>query len=121
MARQDGWSALFDGVQAVAPGPGLTSSPSLSATGTFPEDHAAAVLKKLLPAANLEEVDGSADSLEAGTLVEVETTSGSYRGTLTKAYDGSADVELRYAGHHLRLDRWCIQRVLACDPLDPRR
>jgi hypothetical protein len=69
----------------------------------------------------MEKVDGSAGSLKAGTLVEVETTSGSYRGTLTKAYDGSTDVELRYAGHQVRLRRWCIQRVLASDPLDPRR
>jgi hypothetical protein len=69
----------------------------------------------------MEEVDRSADWLKAGTLVEVETTSGSYRGTLTKAYDGSTDVELRYAGHQVRLDRSCIRRVLACGPVDPRR
>jgi hypothetical protein len=86
----------------------------------FPEDHAAAVCKRLPPAATIEEVDGSADSLKAGTLVEVETTSGSYRGTLTKTYDGTTDVELRYAGHQVRLHRWCVHRVLASDPLDPR-
>jgi hypothetical protein len=69
----------------------------------------------------MEEVDRSADSLKAGTLVEVETASGSYRGTLIKAYDGSTDVELRYAGHKVRLHRWWIDRVLAADPFDPRR
>jgi hypothetical protein len=69
----------------------------------------------------MEKVDGFADSLMPGTLVEVETASGSYRGTLTKAYDGRSDVELCYAGHRVRLHRWCIKRVLAVDPIAPRR
>jgi hypothetical protein len=69
----------------------------------------------------MEEVDGLADSLKAGTLVEVETASGSYRGTLTKAYDGRTDVELRCAGHQIRLHQRCITRVLVFDPIVLRR
>jgi hypothetical protein len=69
----------------------------------------------------MEEVDGSADSLKPGTLVEVVTASGSYRGTLTAAYDGRSDVELRCAGHKVRLHRWCIDRVLVLDPIGSRR
>lgn len=69
----------------------------------------------------MKEVDGPADLLKAGTLVEVETASGAYRGTLTQAYDGRTDVELRCAGHQVRLHRWCIDRVVALEPVAPRR
>jgi hypothetical protein len=60
-----------------------------------------------------------ADSLRAGTRVEVETAAGSYRGELTRSHDGASDVELRYAGHHLRLHRWCVHRVRALDNTMP--
>jgi hypothetical protein len=62
-----------------------------------------------------------ADALRPGTLVEVETAAGSYRGELTRANDGGSDVELRYAGHHIRLHRWCLYRVRALDNAMPPR
>jgi hypothetical protein len=49
--------------------------------------------------------------LRAGTRVEVETVSGSYRGELTRSYDGRGDVELHCAGHYLRFQRSCLLRV----------
>jgi hypothetical protein len=61
-----------------------------------------------------------ADSLRAGTHVEVETTSGSsYRGKLTRSHDGHCDVELRCAGHNIRLLRFCVRRVRALDDTMP--
>ena len=60
-----------------------------------------------------------ADSLRAGTRVEVETESGSYRGELLRSDDGRCDVELRCAGHHVRLHRWCVRRVRALDDTTP--
>ena len=62
-----------------------------------------------------------ADSLRAGTRVEVETASGSYRGELTRSYDGSGDVELLCAGHYVRLHRWCVRRMRALDDTRPAR
>lgn len=62
-----------------------------------------------------------ADSLRAGTRVEVETVSGSYRGELTRSDDGRGDIELRCAGHYVRLHRWCVRSVRALDdPVPPR-
>ena len=54
-----------------------------------------------------------ADALDAGTLVQVETVDGCFRGTLTRPLENDSDVELRCAGHYLRLDRECIRRVCA--------
>lgn len=55
--------------------------------------------------------DSAGGILRAGTLVEVETSSGSFRGELTRSYDGRGDVELHCAGHYLRLHRSCLLRV----------
>jgi hypothetical protein len=63
----------------------------------------------------------AADSLSAGTRVEVETASGSYRGELTRSHDGRSDVELRCAGHYLRLHRSCVRRVRSLDDAMPER
>jgi hypothetical protein len=54
-----------------------------------------------------------ADTLEAGTTVQVETIDGSFRGILTRPLENGSDVELRCAGHYVRLDRRCIRRVRA--------
>ena len=62
-----------------------------------------------------------ADSLRAGTRVEVETLSGSYRGELTRSHDGPGDIELRCAGHYIRLNRCCIRRVRTLDDTTPPR
>jgi hypothetical protein len=59
--------------------------------------------------------------MRAGTRVEVETVSGSYRGELTQSYDGRRDVELRCAGHYLRLRRSCVRRVRSLDNAMPQR
>ena len=56
-----------------------------------------------------------ADALDAGTMVQVETVDGCFRGTLVRPLEGGSDVELRCVGHHLRLDRRCIRRVRALD------
>ncbi len=61
------------------------------------------------------------DSMRVGTLVEVETASGSYRGTLTQPLDRSTDVELRCAGHYLRVERRSIYRVRALGSTGPPR
>jgi hypothetical protein len=60
-------------------------------------------------------------SLRAGTRVEVETASGSYRGELTRSFDGHGDVELHCAGHYLRLHRSCLLRVRPLDTEMPQR
>jgi hypothetical protein len=58
----------------------------------------------------------SADGfMRAGTLVEVETASGFYRGELTRSYDGRRDLGLHCAGHYLRLHRSCLLRVRPLD------
>lgn len=51
--------------------------------------------------------------LGAGTRVEVETASGSFRGELSRSYDGRGDVELHCAGHYVRFHRSCLVRVRA--------
>jgi hypothetical protein len=56
-----------------------------------------------------------ADALDAGTVVQVETLDGCFRGTLTRPLENGSDVELCCAGHYLRLDRGCIRRVRALD------
>jgi hypothetical protein len=56
-----------------------------------------------------------ADALDAGTMVQVETVDGCFRGTLVRPLENGSDVELRCAGHHLRLDRRCIRSVSALD------
>jgi hypothetical protein len=58
----------------------------------------------------------SADGfMRAGTRVEVETASGSFRGELTRSFDGRGDLELHCAGHYLRLHRSCLLRVRPLD------
>ena len=57
-----------------------------------------------------------ADSLPAGTEVEVETASGSYRGTLTRPYSRGSDVELRCAAHYVRVHRRSIHRGARGEP-----
>jgi len=59
--------------------------------------------------------DSAGAIMRAGTLVEVETASGSYRGQLTRPYDGRRDVELHCAGHYLRLHPSCLLRVRRLD------
>ena len=54
-----------------------------------------------------------ADSLEVGTRVQVETVYGCLRGVLTRPLEPGTDVELRCAGHVLRLRRSCVRRVLS--------
>jgi hypothetical protein len=54
-----------------------------------------------------------ADALDAGTEVQVETVDGWFRGTLTGPLEDGSDVELRCAGHYVRLDSRCIRRVRA--------
>ena len=66
-------------------------------------------------------IDLNADSMQVGTLVEVETASGSYRGTLTRPLDRGSDVELRCAGHYLRVERRSIYRVRALGGTGPPR
>jgi hypothetical protein len=46
-------------------------------------------------------------------MVQVETVDGCFRGTLTRPLENGSDVELRCAGHYLRLDRSRIRRVRA--------
>jgi hypothetical protein len=60
-----------------------------------------------------------ADALDAGIMVQVETVNGSFRGTLIRPLEHGSDVELRCAGHYLRLDRRCIRsvRALSGDPV----
>jgi hypothetical protein len=60
-----------------------------------------------------------ADALRPRTLVEVETAAGSYRGELTRTHNCDSDVELRYAGHHIRLHQWCVYRVRGLDTTAP--
>jgi hypothetical protein len=54
-----------------------------------------------------------ADALPAGTVVQIETVDGCLRGTLTRPLESGSDVELRCAGHYLRLDCRSICRVRA--------
>jgi len=60
-----------------------------------------------------------AEALDAGTLVQVESAAGCFSGTLTRPLEKGSDVELRCAGHYLRLDRRCIRRVrvLSSEPV----
>jgi hypothetical protein len=62
----------------------------------------------------MQAVNGTtAESLVAGTPVEVETVSGSYRGMLIKPHHPGTDVELRCAGHYVRVHWLSVHRVRA--------
>ena len=58
---------------------------------------------------------------ERGTRVEVETSSGCFRGTLIQPLEEGSDIELRYAGHYIRLHWWSVRKVRPLTPLPPRR
>jgi tRNA U55 pseudouridine synthase TruB len=62
-----------------------------------------------------------ADALAAGTKVQVETVDGCFRGTLIRPLERDSDVEIRCAGHYVRLDRRCIRRVRALNGGPPQR
>jgi hypothetical protein len=60
------------------------------------------------------------DAFDAGAMVQVETAVGCFRGRLIRPLQSGSDVDLRCAGHYLRLDRGRIRRVRALN-VDPGR